>query len=82
MKIIVLESNHSNYYFMGNTPEELELSSRKIMKMHLEMGYYEHDICEKVKKYLDNPSDKAWSFIRSRSFDGYEYESVSLEEVK
>lgn len=59
MKIIVLESKHSNYYFMGNTPEELELSSRKIMKMHLEMGYYEDNISEKIKKYLENPTNKA-----------------------
>ena len=82
MKIIVLESKHSDYYFMVNTPEELELSSRKIMKMHLEMGYYEDSISEKVKKYLENPTGKAWSFIRNRSFDGYEYERVSLEEVE
>lgn len=88
MKIIVLKGKHVTNYYRASTPEEIEESSRKIMQHHLQMGFYdEHwgndtSLKESVRRELENPSGKAWKFIRSRSFEGHEYESVSLEDVQ
>jgi hypothetical protein len=86
MKILVLKSKHGNYYYKGDSPAELEESARKIMKLHLEIGFYDwsepEGLRERVQKELDNPSGKAWGFIRGRSSAGHEYEHVSVETVE
>ncbi len=87
MKILVLESKHGDYYYKGDSPSELEESARKIMKLHLGMGFYDDyhgttGLRERVQKELDNPSGKAWGFVRGRSYEGHEYEHVSIENVE
>ena len=85
MKIIVLQGKHGDSYYRASTPGEIEESSRKIMRSHLQMGFYDEHwgndpgLKSLVINELDNPSGKAWSFIKSRS--GHEYERVLLVNV-
>lgn len=82
MEIIVLEGKHYTSYFKGSTPEEREESALKIMKMHLQMGYYSYPdgLSDRVQKEIENPSGKAWRFVQGRS--AHEYERVELEKVQ
>ncbi len=87
MKILVLKSKHANYYYRASDPQEIEASARKIMKSHLEMGFYNEswgndpELENRVRAELDNPTGKAWGFIRGRSSEGHEYEHVAIENV-
>lgn len=77
--ILVSYGKHGDSYWIVNSRADLGQACMRIIKYHLELGYYEEDVIKLVKNIRDSKNlDYAIYFIRNVRSGG-EYERVSVE---
>jgi hypothetical protein len=89
MKILVAQEKHGNRYFKASTPEELDVSCKKILSERLEEKdywyYNDENFVKRAEEIVNsdmilNKRDVPRSYQLLTSREG-EYEYVSLEGV-
>ena len=80
MRILVWKDKHEDRYYLADTREQLDASSRSVIETLIEQDYLEGDDLSLARQVLDGDVMAPWQFLQRR--DGNEYENFDLVQTQ